>query len=184
METQHVLELGAGGVSWAAEEQMLPATIPRLTSRVSPASRDKAVGAPEVSEGHGAGGEMQHRWGGGKGPCLTEMILWGTEGWGWRESCNDAHSRVGAKECLSLRGFGCLVAQGLPTPSCLLGSRDSISAAHKSHGRGINGGRSYLPLIPAVALLLPQDGGAVSVIPAPLLWQGMPGAPFTLSQKL
>lgn len=58
METQHVLEPGADGVSWAAEEQTLPATIPRLTSRISPASRDKAMRAPEVSEGHGAGGDV------------------------------------------------------------------------------------------------------------------------------
>lgn len=52
METQHVLELDTGGVSWTTEEQTLPATVPRLTSCISPASRDKAVGAPEVSEGH------------------------------------------------------------------------------------------------------------------------------------
>ena len=53
METQHVLEPGSSGVSWTTEEQMLPATVPRLTSHISPASRDKATGAPEVSEGHG-----------------------------------------------------------------------------------------------------------------------------------
>lgn len=44
------------------------------------------------------------------------------------------NSKVGAKGHPSLRGFGCLVAQGLPTPTCLLGSRDSNSAAPKGHG--------------------------------------------------
>lgn len=68
------------------------------------------------------------------------------------------NSKVGAKGHPSLRGFGCLVAQGLPTPSCLLGSRDSNSAAPKGHGWGINGGRNYLPLMPSVALLLTWDG--------------------------
>lgn len=87
-------------------------------------------------------------WDGGKGLCLTEMIPWGKEGRQGRESCNDAH-RVGADGHLSARGFGCLVAEGLPTPSCLLGSRDSNSSATKSSGQGINGGRDQLP----------QDGG-------------------------
>lgn len=45
---------------------------------ISPASRDKAVGASEVSEGHRG---MRCRCGGGKGLWLTEMIPWGREGW-------------------------------------------------------------------------------------------------------
>ena len=152
--------------------------VPRLTSHISSASRDKAAGASEVSEGHGG---MRWRWDGGRGLCLTEMITWE------RESCSDAHRRGGAKGHPFLRGFGCLVVQSLPTPSCLPGSRDNSSAALKRHGQGINGGRNYLLPIPSVAPLLPWEWGAVSVIPAllpPLPWWGMPGAPFALGLKL
>lgn len=141
MESQHILELGAGGMSWTAEEQTLPAAIPRLTSRISPASRDKAMRAPEVSEGHGG---MQRHWDGGKGLCLREMILWGKEGQQGRKPCNDAGSRVAAKRHPSLSGFGCPVAQDR-TSSCFLESRDSNSAAPESHGWVINGGGITCP---------------------------------------
>lgn len=66
---------------------MLPTPIPRLTSCISPTSKDKAMGAPEVSEGH-RGNAALLEW--GKGLCSTEMILWSKEGWQQWQSCSDA----------------------------------------------------------------------------------------------
>lgn len=76
------------------------------------------------------------------------------------ESCNDAGSRVGAKGYPSLRGVGFLVAQGLLTPSCLLGNRDSDSAAPKSHTRGINGGITC-PISPLWLHCYARMGGCI-----------------------
>lgn len=49
----HILEPGTGGMSWITEEQMLLATIPRLTSLISPASRHKARGPQRSLRGTG-----------------------------------------------------------------------------------------------------------------------------------
>lgn len=44
MRLMHILEPGTSDMSWITEEQMLLATIPRLTSLISPVSRDKSRG--------------------------------------------------------------------------------------------------------------------------------------------
>lgn len=53
MRLMHVLEPGTGGMSWITEKQMLLATVPRLTSLISPASRDKARGPQRSLRGTG-----------------------------------------------------------------------------------------------------------------------------------